>query len=84
MAAKQFKQVVNIALKQPDTDLLHIDNTHLYGCALPEFKPVFCTILEVAALIRWQCQYLFGGHDAAELDSMWHIAQKKFKIWDGE
>jgi len=85
MTSEQFKKATNIALKQPEIKLDEVDNKHLYGCAFPDFKPVYCTILEVAALIRWQCQYIFGdGYDAEELQNMAYIARRKFNIWDGE
>jgi hypothetical protein len=82
MTSEQFKKAADLAFNHPEVELLNVvDNSHLYGCALPDFKPVWCTIKEVAALIRWQCCYIFGGgYDAAELNSIADIGRRKFKI----
>jgi hypothetical protein len=83
MTSEQFKKAADLALNHPEIELLNVDNSHLYGCALPDFEPVWCTIKEVAALIRWQCQYIFGdGYDAEELNSIADIGRRRFKIID--
>jgi len=82
MTKNEFNRAFEIA-QNNNISLLDIDNSILYGCALPEFKyPVHCTIIQLAALIRWQCQYLFGGWDSEELDSIAYIAKKKFILVD--
>jgi hypothetical protein len=61
-------------------DLSDVDDSPLFGCALPEFDKVHCTLEQVAKLIRWQCQFMFGGWDMTEFDNCAHIAKKKFII----
>ena len=81
MTSKQFKEAADLALNHPEIKLLDVDTSHFLGCGLPEYKTVFCTIREVAALIRWQCQYLCGGYDVEELQNMALIAKCKFQIY---
>ena len=82
MTKNEFNRAFEIA-QNNNISLLDIDNSILYGCALPEFKyPVHCTIIQLAALIRWQAQYIFGGWDSEELDFIAFIAKKKFILVD--
>lgn len=60
--------------------LLDVDQSNLYGCALPTFKPTFATITQVAALIRWQAMYFNGTWDAVELDNVCYLMSKKVTI----
>lgn len=50
------------------------------GCGLKDFKPVYCTLRGVAKLIRYQCQYLFGGWDMEEFQNIARIGRYKFHI----
>jgi hypothetical protein len=79
MTKAEFKQAFEIA--KSNKDLTNVDDSTVYGCGLPDFKPVYVTLEVVAKLIRWQCQYIFGdGWDMNELDNIAHIAKKKFLI----
>jgi len=45
-----------------------------------DFDKKYCTIKQVAALLRWQALQLNGEWDSEELDSIFKIAQKKFLV----
>lgn len=55
-----------------------VDIAPLCGCALPGFDPVFVTLEQVAALIRWQALQFDGKFDGEELASLAAIARRKF------
>ena len=55
----EFAKALKIA--QTEENLLQVDNSILYGCALSGFVPVYCSILQVAALIKWQAAYFNGS-----------------------
>ena len=41
-----------------------VDNLHLFnGFGLKDFQPVYCTLDDVAKIIRYQCQQMNGGWD---------------------
>lgn len=50
------------------------------GFGLPDFQPVHTTIDAVAALIRWQCQCLYGGFDLEALNEVAYCGRRKFLI----
>ena len=50
------------------------------GFGLPGFKPVYVTIKQLAKLIRWQCQYINGGWDLEELNSITRFGKRHFMI----
>jgi hypothetical protein len=80
MTKQQFSEAWKIA-RNHEIDLSNVDDSILYGCGLNDFAPVHTTLETVAKLLRWQCNYIFGGgFDAQELDNMAHIARKKFLI----
>jgi hypothetical protein len=58
------------------------DTLHLFdGFGLKDFQPVYCTLKDVAKLIRWQCQYMFGnGWDMDAFQEIAHFGKKKFII----
>jgi len=77
MTKTQFGEAVRIA--QADRiDLSGVDDSLLHGCGLPDFKPVYCTVEQVAKLVRWNCMQLNGELDAEELNNVAHIARRKF------
>lgn len=78
MNAAQFKQAFSLA--DSDTYLGHVDDTHLFGYGLPDFKPVFTTIEAVAKVIRWQARYLNGKWDQRELNEIARLGRKRFLI----
>lgn len=79
MTKNEFKVAANIAMNETN---LKEDISVFSGCALPGFQPVFCTIRQVAALIRWQCAYLSGGFDMEELNDIAYLAKTRFLIID--
>ena len=82
MLKSEFNKAFAMA-NDPDIPLIHVDYSVLHGCALPEFKyPVHCTTEQLAAMIRWQGQYLFGGWNSEELDQLAKIGKKKFILLD--
>lgn len=76
MTKKQFGQAVRIA--QSREDLSKVDDSTLFGCGLPDFKPVFCTIEMVAKFVRWQCLQFNGEFNAENLNECATIARRKF------
>lgn len=68
------------AIAKSDTDLTNVDDSNLFGCGLPDFKPVHTTLEAVAKLLRYQCAQFDGGWDATEFDNMCYIARRKFLI----
>jgi hypothetical protein len=65
-------------------DLAHVDDSALFGCGLPGFKPVFVTLEQVAKFVRWQCTFVNSGgsaaFDAEELANCADIAREKFTL----
>jgi hypothetical protein len=79
MTLVQFRKAFAIADDQ-SIDLSNVDDSILYGCGLPEFKPVYTTLEAVAKLIRWQALQFNGQWDAQELDEVATIGRKKFMV----
>lgn len=62
-------------------ELAHVDDSALFGCGLPGFKPIFVTLEQVAKFIRWQCSFVNAvGHDADGLAECADIAREKFTL----
>lgn len=78
MTTKQFAQ--SVKLVESGADLSKYDDSNLYGCGLPDFKPVHTTIEAVAKLVQYQARTFAGTWDAQELDNMAKIAKQKFLI----
>lgn len=81
MTKEQFSEALKIA--RSPRSLEAVDDTHLYGCGLPDFRPVYTTLDAVAKMIRWQCCGLFSNDtivDAQELDNMARIARRMFLV----
>ena len=76
----EFKEAADLALNQTDVNLTGEDIAAFDGFGLKDFKPIFCTIRQLARVIRWQCQYLFGGFDSEELQSIARVGKTKFRI----
>lgn len=82
MNAAQFKQAFSLA--DSDVDLTGVDDSHLFGYGLRDFKPVFTTIEAVAKIIRWQAHYLNGKWDQNELNEIARLGRKRFLILNDE
>ena len=57
------------------------DNLSLFdGFGLKDFQPVYCSLQDVAKLIRWQCQTFGGTWDMNAFQEIAHFGKKKFII----
>jgi hypothetical protein len=79
MKKSEFSAAAALAFDHSKS-LEHVDDSGLFGCGLADFKPIFVTTEQVAKFIRWQCTYLFGGHDIEELANCADIAREKFTL----
>jgi hypothetical protein len=81
MTKKEFKDACTLAFKCPNLTGT-FDNIQLFdGFGLSEFKPVACTLKDLAGLIKWQCLMFNGSVDAEALDDIWSL-RKKFLVID--
>jgi len=67
--------------KKEFSKALELAKTHEYGIAeislfngfaLADFKPVVCTMNDIAGLIAWQCFTFGGGIDSEALTEIWN------------
>ena len=80
MTTQEFKTAAHIAL-QTEEDLAGYATSIFSGFGLKDFKPVFCTIKQLAWLIRYQAAYMFGtGHDDEALQEIVSLGRKRFQI----
>jgi hypothetical protein len=78
MTKKELAKAFQIA--KSDT-VIPEDNLHLFnGFGLDDFKPVYCTLRDVAKLIRYQCQFLTGGWDMDAFQDIAFHSKKRFII----
>lgn len=82
MTRAQFAECASLA-RDYSRDFSAIDDSPLFGCGLPYFKPIFVTREQVAKFIRWQCGYIYGanGFDGAALAECADIARAKFTLF---
>lgn len=78
MTKSEFSQAVKMV--ESGADLSKFDDSNLFGCGLPDFRPVHTTIGAVAKLVQYQARTFAGTWDAQELDNMAKIAKQKFLI----
>lgn len=57
-----------------------LDTNKFDGFALRDFKPVTCTIDEIASLVAWQCLNLNGTIDGNALQEIADAGRYKFSI----
>ena len=69
-----------LKLAQTDTDLANEDISIFDGFGLQDFKPVTCTIPQLARLIRWQCFVLNGTIDGQALNEIAFHGKKRFVV----
>jgi hypothetical protein len=80
MTRNQFASAVTLA-RDYSRDFSAIDDSSLFGCGLPGFKPVFVTVEQVAKFVRWQCAFINGnGFDGEALQECADIARAKFTL----
>lgn len=65
MTIKQFNEAVRLTEKYPD-----VDTTCFLGFGLSDFKPVYVTLEQVAALINYQARMLNGVFDQEALQEV--------------
>jgi len=83
MTSIQFKKAAKIGLHEKDTDLSTYATDIFSGFGLRGFKPIFCSVLQLAWLIRWQCAYCFSdGHCDENLQQIAELGRKRFKVID--
>ena len=80
MTKDELSQAVAVATSEADlsNEVANIDIFNGYG--LPGFKPVYVTVRQVAALIRWQAVQFDGGVHAESLNELAYAGRQKFQI----
>lgn len=79
MTKQELSQAYDIAITNA-ADLHDFDIGVFDGFGLPDFKPVYVRIEQVARLIRWQCQYMDGTWDSENLQDIATVGKTKFLI----
>ena len=74
----QFNKAFELAKAR--VELLDVDFGLFDGFALQEFEPVTCTIKQVAALMRYQGQYLNGNWNMEKINNIREIGRTKFMV----
>ena len=77
MTKPEFQAAYNLAVSGVE---LTADDSILFGCGLPDFSPVTCTLEVVARFLRWQCCYIFGGVDSEALNECRNICRRKVQL----
>ena len=54
------------------------------GFALPEFRPVTCTVEALAMLVRWQCVCFDGSIDGNALQEIAACGRHRFTVLTGK
>ena len=78
MNVKEFYAALEVA--KSGVDLSREDIDIFDGFGLKDFVPVYCTVLQVARLIRWQAGTFAGGWDGEMMNEVAHFGRKKFII----
>lgn len=78
MKALDFARAASLAKTSPDPLFTPANLAPFEGCGLPGFAPVFVTLAQVAAFVRWQALQFDGEFDAEALAECAAIARKKF------
>ena len=78
MRKAELSEALKLA-QDPNVDLSAEDDL-FNGFGLPDFKPVTCTIRQLAKLVRWQCICLNGAVDGNNLNEIAEIGRKKFIV----
>jgi len=61
-------------------DLSNVDDSHLYGYGLPDFKPVHVTLEQVAKEIRWAALQFNGEWNGEALDEVAKLGRRNFIV----
>lgn len=81
MKNSDFARALRLA-QDLSQDLSQVDDSAIFGCGLPGFKPVFVTVKQVAKFIRWQSLCLNGNFDSEAIAECAQIARKVFVTID--
>jgi len=83
MTKAEFQAAFAIA-DNSEIDLTDVDDSVLFGCGLPGFKPVAITLEAAAKHIRWQCGNIFykdgGKWDSEALNECHNILRHTARI----
>ena len=64
---------------------LNLDDLALFdGFALPDFRPVTCTVEALATLVRWQCVRFDGSPDGEALHEIATVGRHRFTVLTGK
>lgn len=80
MTKNQLSAALTLAQSKEPLDS---EDTNLFlGFALKDFKAIYCTIRQLASLIRWQTCNLDGTIDQAALNEIayWGSKMKRFMV----
>ena len=81
MSREQFQLAFRLANGRAiDRDPTPLNDGTFDGFGLAGFRPVTCTIAQVASLISWQARQFDGGWDAAALTEIYPTAKRAFLI----
>jgi hypothetical protein len=88
MTKQEFQRAYAIAVDF-DQSMLGVDISHFDKFAMPDFKPVHTTTVQLAALIRWQAVNIGHGKDepgpgidAQALNEIRKAGRRKFIVVD--
>lgn len=73
-----------LAIARSDADLNLADIELFNGFALPDFRPVTCTIEALAVLVRWQCIRFDGSIDGEALQEIATVGRHRFTVLTGK
>lgn len=79
MTKHEFNAAFKIA-NDFSIDLSNVDDSHLYGYGLPDFKPVHVTLEQVAKEIRWAALQFNGEWNGSVLDEVAKLARRNFIV----
>ncbi len=78
MTKQEFADAVAIAEGKEEIGVLNTDKFD--GFAMGDFRPVYCTRVELAQLIRWQCRCFNGKMDGEALDQIGYYGKTRFMV----
>lgn len=83
MTTQQLSQAMKLAMDAKE----YLADQHIHqfdGFALRGFEPIYCTLKQLAALVRWQAVQLNGAVDAAALQEVAYHGRNKFVVVGSE
>ncbi len=78
MTKDQFDSAVKMI--RDGKDVQGADDTPLWGCLLPDFKPATVTLEGAARFIAWHALQLNGQFDGEALNEMRNVSRRKWLI----